>query len=316
MADTLRKLRIFVASPSDVANERAKVEMVVASLKPMADYLGLTLEVVDWRAVVPQAGRPQQVIFDQLKPTSWDVFVGILWHRFGTPTGAKDPQTKKNLLSGTEEEFRLAYGLWKQFKRPRLMMYRCTRQVDLNAIDFDQAKQVKQFFDQFDAVKGSHPGLYHSFDSTDAFERLLLDHLQRLVIAYGAQEKIESSSSQHVPKSLTEKRLRTWHPPTNVIENDDSVQVLVEIAGLNPNDMLISLIDNFLQIRGNRVDNMGKGTRHLLEIPFGEFSIEIKLTGRFNDNEIAAVYSDGMLIVTLPKIDKNSQDISVQVQEE
>ena len=73
----LTKLRIFAASPSDVATERAKLETVVASLKPTTDYLGLTLEVVDWRAVVPDAGRPQQIIFNQLKPTSWDIFVGI-----------------------------------------------------------------------------------------------------------------------------------------------------------------------------------------------------------------------------------------------
>lgn len=108
MTDILKKLRIFAASPSDASSERAKLETVVASLKPTADYLGLTLEVVDWRAVVPDAGRPQQIIFDQLKPTSWDIFVGILWHRFGTPPGGKDPQTQKDYLSGTEEEFRTA----------------------------------------------------------------------------------------------------------------------------------------------------------------------------------------------------------------
>ena len=104
--DSLKKLRIFAASPSDVAIERAKVDTVVGLLKPLADHIGVVLEVKDWRAVVPDMGRPQQIIFDQLQPTSWDVFIGILWHRFGTPTGATDPQTRKEYLSGTEEEFR------------------------------------------------------------------------------------------------------------------------------------------------------------------------------------------------------------------
>jgi len=40
MPESLKKLRIFAASPSDVASERAKLETVVDSLKPMADYLG------------------------------------------------------------------------------------------------------------------------------------------------------------------------------------------------------------------------------------------------------------------------------------
>jgi hypothetical protein len=60
--DTLKKLRIFVASPSDVASERAKVETVAAVLKPITDFLGQALEVLDWRKAVPDMGRPQQVL--------------------------------------------------------------------------------------------------------------------------------------------------------------------------------------------------------------------------------------------------------------
>ena len=120
--EKLKKLRIFAASPSDVATERAKLETVITALKPMANYLGLILEVIDWREVVPDVGRPQQIIFDQLKPTSWDVFIGILWHRFGTPPGAKDKKSK-DYLSGTEEEFKIAYELWKQYGKPRIIFY-------------------------------------------------------------------------------------------------------------------------------------------------------------------------------------------------
>lgn len=117
---SLKKLRIFAASPSDVAAERAKLETVLGLLKPLADHIGLSVEVVDWRKVAPDMGRPQQVIFDQLQPATWDVFIGILWHRFGTPPGGKDPQTQKEYLSGTEEEFRTAFRLWEQFKKPLL----------------------------------------------------------------------------------------------------------------------------------------------------------------------------------------------------
>ncbi len=41
----MKKLRIFAASPSDVAAERAKVETVAAMFKPLAGHLDLTLEV-------------------------------------------------------------------------------------------------------------------------------------------------------------------------------------------------------------------------------------------------------------------------------
>ncbi|HEX8651772.1 MAG TPA: tetratricopeptide repeat protein [Pyrinomonadaceae bacterium] len=180
----MKKLRIFAASPSDTAPERAKVETVASMLEPLADNLGIVLKVEDWRAVVPDMGRPQQVIFDQLQPTSWDVFIGILWHRFGTPPAGRDPQTQKEYLAGTEEEFNTAYRLWQQYQKPRIMIYRCTRNVPVDALDPDQFKRVQEFFAQFDAVKGEHPGLFQSFDTTESFEKLLLDNLQKLLLEY------------------------------------------------------------------------------------------------------------------------------------
>jgi hypothetical protein len=185
----MKKLRIFAASPSDTAAERAKVETVASMLEPLATHLDIVLKVEDWRAVVPDMGRPEQVILDQLKPTSWDVFIGILWHRFGTPPAGSDTQTQKEYLAGTEEEFKTAYRLWKQHGKPRIMMYRCTRSVPLDALDPDQFKRVKEFFTEFEAVEGEHPGLYQSFDTTDAFEKLLLDNLQRLLLEFS--EEIE-----------------------------------------------------------------------------------------------------------------------------
>jgi hypothetical protein len=185
----MRKLRVFVASPADMAVERARVETIASMLKPLADNLDIVLEVVDWRAVVPDMGRPEQVILDQLKPTAWDVFIGILWHRFGTPPGGKDPQTQNEYLAGTEEEFKVAYGLWQEFGKPRIIMYRCTRDIPLDELDPDQFKRVKMFFAQFEALKGEHPGLYQSFDTTEAFQKLLLDNLQRVLIEYNEHVK-------------------------------------------------------------------------------------------------------------------------------
>jgi hypothetical protein len=201
MPVTFKKLRIFLASPSDVANERAKVQTVVDTLKPLADQVGLTLEVVGWEHAVPDMKRPQQVIFDQLKPASWDVFIGILWHRFGSPTGTNDQLAGKEHWSGTEEEFRTVYEWWQKYNKPRIMMYRCIRPVDPERLDLEQFKHVQDFFAEFQAVKndkthGEHPGLYQSFDSTEAFEKLLLDHLQKLLLEYSEKEKKQRLSPQ------------------------------------------------------------------------------------------------------------------------
>lgn len=195
--ESLKKIRIFAASPSDVVAERAKLRTVVEMLKPTADFLGLSLEVLDWRDVVPNAGRPQQIIFDQLKPTSWDIFIGILWHRFGTPPGKKDPKTRKDYLSGAEEEFRIAYELWEQFGKPRIVMYRCTRPVPQDA-DFIQAQKVKDFFKEIFDPKSKSRVLTQSFDTIRDFEKLLFDHLQKLLIEYSDKETKRTLTQQQV----------------------------------------------------------------------------------------------------------------------
>jgi hypothetical protein len=195
--DSLKKLRIFAASPSDVASERARLAMVVEDLKALAEYVGVTLELVDWRQVVPDLGRPEQVILDQLKPDTWDLFIGILWHRFGTPPGGKDPQTQREYLSGTEEEFRVAYRLWQQYKRPRVMFYWCKRSIPPDDLDPDQYKRVKEFFAGF-APDADHPGLYQTFDSVESFERLVRQNLTRFLLDYSEQVRQRVVSPQEV----------------------------------------------------------------------------------------------------------------------
>src|SRR5690349_19921971 len=106
MSQAYRKVRIFIASPGDVAAERDRLRKVIEELDHMlGDQLSVVLRPLDWHDLPPEMGRPQQVIFNQLSPETWDIFVGILWHRFGTPPGANDPVSGKLFSAGTEEEF-------------------------------------------------------------------------------------------------------------------------------------------------------------------------------------------------------------------
>ena len=71
---TYRKLRLFLASPSDVAKEREYVRAVVNELNKtgsVADAQRVQFEVLGWEThVAPDMGRPQGVTFDQLSPES------------------------------------------------------------------------------------------------------------------------------------------------------------------------------------------------------------------------------------------------------
>ncbi len=129
-------LHVFVATPRDVAAERDRLGLIVRDLSAAFAEHGLTLELLDWRDVVPDLGRPEDVILDQLPVEKWDIFIGVLWARFDTPPGRKDPETGKSFLSGTEEEFALACRSWRETGKPRILFYRCKRVKSTDILTF------------------------------------------------------------------------------------------------------------------------------------------------------------------------------------
>jgi len=130
-------LRVFVASPSDVPKERKALTKLIAELNETIEVVapekGISLEVACWETdAFPSAGRPQAVINEQIG--EYDIFVGIMWTRFGTPSGVAQ--------SGTEEEWRRAYEKWRQCGRPHLMFYFCQAPSPPPASS-DQVEQLK-----------------------------------------------------------------------------------------------------------------------------------------------------------------------------
>jgi HSP20 family protein len=75
----------------------------------------------------------------------------------------------------------------------------------------------------------------------------------------------------------------------------------VEIAGLRDQDFAVTLEHNYLVIAGSRPDIPERRAYHQMEIRFGEFSTVVALPGPVDSDDTAAEYSDGFLVVTLPK---------------
>jgi hypothetical protein len=95
-AELFRVVRIFVSSPADVHLERSILSDVVAAINTTqsGDY-GVRFELHRWESdVVPQIGPGAQAVVTAQTP-NYDVYLGIMWGRFGTPTRTHG--------SGTEE---------------------------------------------------------------------------------------------------------------------------------------------------------------------------------------------------------------------
>jgi HSP20 family protein len=93
-----------------------------------------------------------------------------------------------------------------------------------------------------------------------------------------------------------------WRPPTDVYEIDGALVVRIEVAGVREQDIEISLQGQALAIRGVRSDIVERRAYHQMEIPFGEFGVQIEMPFPVTTDQIQACYQDGFLKVFLPKI--------------
>ena len=137
-----RVLKVFVASPEDVAEERNALAKLLDDINDVLSYLtpekGLSLELVRYEThSYPDIGAPQEVINREI-PVDYDIFVGIMWKRAGTPTAIAP--------SGTIEEFNRAFERRKQGSLPRIMFYFCDQPVPMpTAAELQQLAEVVKF---------------------------------------------------------------------------------------------------------------------------------------------------------------------------
>jgi Domain of unknown function (DUF4062) len=139
---TLKQLRVVIASPSDVKEEREAVVNVISRVNNhTAEGLGLILKPLRWETdAYPgfHIDGPQGLIDSSLQIEDCDILIGIVWKRFGTPT--------KDGITGTEHEFYKAYEAWKRNKRPHIMMYFSQKHYYPKDIgETEQQKEVLRF---------------------------------------------------------------------------------------------------------------------------------------------------------------------------
>jgi hypothetical protein len=132
MAKKALLLQLFVASPSDVAAEREQLEGLVAEQNK------IFCELLKWETDVrPAFGVDPQAVVNSQIGDEYDIFIGILWSRFGTET----PRAE----SGTMEEFERAYSRMKSTGKPEIMVYFKDAPVPPSKIDPTQLQKVQDF---------------------------------------------------------------------------------------------------------------------------------------------------------------------------
>src|SRR5271165_2987748 len=115
---------------------------------------------------------------------------------------------------------------------------------------------------------------------------------------------------------LFESPLTAWSPVLDVREDVDNFVVRAELPGLKREDIDVSLHDGALVIAGERkAEKVEEGVEvHRQERYYGKFQRALTLPTPVAADKIKAQYKDGVLTVTLPKVEEAKPkqiDISV-----
>jgi Domain of unknown function (DUF4062) len=191
MTQTITLYKVFVASPSDVNEERGILDEIINELNlTLPKKYNIRLELLKWETHAnPDIGEsPQQIINEDIG-NDYDIFIGILWSKFGTPT--------PNYLSGTQEEFFKALQMYKD--KPgliKIMFYFKKADIPYDMIDTKSIDSIRSFKEDLTSKKT----LYWEYKSIDEFQSLIRIQLTRQILEL---DSLANTTSK--PKSTSEK---------------------------------------------------------------------------------------------------------------
>ncbi len=96
---------------------------------------------------------------------------------------------------------------------------------------------------------------------------------------------------------------RGWSPAVDIFERGEDLVLRAEVPGVAKGDLDVSVEENVLTLRGQRVrdEKVTEENYHRIERSYGAFARSFTLPASVDAAKIAAVYEDGVLEVVLPK---------------
>ena len=180
--------KCFIASPSDTSSEREICDKVVTEInRGIGNSFNFRVELLKWETDTrPAFGESSQGVINEQIGT-YDIFIGIMYKKFGTPT--------KHAGSGTEEEFDVAYSKLQK-KEPVEIMFYFNNQAPNKLSDIIPEEWVK--VTSFRKKIESLNGYYFMYDAASDFEDKLRGHLtQYFLKKHGDKSIYQDNTESH-----------------------------------------------------------------------------------------------------------------------
>jgi tetratricopeptide (TPR) repeat protein len=214
LASQLIRLRIFLASPDGLTEERSALRAEVDEYNESeAKRRGFLFEVVGWEDVLGGVGRPQSQINDEVR--TCDFFVLMLWDHWGSPPDVQPSRYS----SGSEEEYHVAREAHDATDLPMKNLLMLFKAVDANQMSAPGA-QLQKVLDFRRAIEESKAHFYKTFDSIAT----LKVKIRRYLAAWLYQEEHPLDRDQTVVEELLAPERAIAEAPASGLEPPGTIE--------------------------------------------------------------------------------------------
>jgi HSP20 family protein len=129
------------------------------------------------------------------------------------------------------------------------------------------------------------------------------DPFQDLLSIQDEMNQIFGRVLGHPGQSRSEQATRAWAPALDITERTDAYVVTVELPGVEPADVDVTLEEGILGIAGERrfTSESHDAQHHRVERRYGQFRRSITLPSQVEADAIKATFANGVLEVVVPK---------------
>ncbi len=121
--------------------------------------------------------------------------------------------------------------------------------------------------------------------------------------------------SQYAPPAFRVPLAGGYSPDVDVIEEDDDVRIHVEVPGMTPDDLAVTITRETVVIRGEkkREEIEGKGV-HRAERSYGSFRRVISLPVEVDRERADASFKNGVLTIVIPKSHEAARKVQIRAE--
>jgi len=168
------EIKVFISCPSDVEDEKDIAVRTCDSISRVLAKDKIAVKPIHWRKdVLPiiTGEGPQKIIDEHLEGTEYDIYIGILWKKFG--------ESQDNGKTPTEGEFEDALLRYKQKQKPLItVFFKQKKFLPYNQHETLQYLEVQKFEEK---IKSHELGIYNTFTTELNFQEKISETIHEFV---------------------------------------------------------------------------------------------------------------------------------------